>query len=59
LGALLANERRPGGGLAPDYTGLYQFNITVPNGAAGNAVALTFTLNGVPGTQTLYLAVQN
>lgn len=43
-------------GLAPDYTGLYQFNIVVPAVAAGNA-ALTFTLNGTSGTQTLYIAV--
>jgi uncharacterized protein (TIGR03437 family) len=46
-------------GLAPDYTGLYQFNITVPDVAAGNALPLTFTLGGTTGTQTLYLAVQN
>lgn len=43
-------------GLAPDFTGLYQFNVTVPSAAPGNA-ALTFTLNGVSGTQVLYLAV--
>ena len=42
-------------GLAPDFTGLYQFNVTVPSVAPGNAV-LTFTLNGVSGTQTLYIA---
>jgi uncharacterized protein (TIGR03437 family) len=45
-------------GLAPDYTGLYQFNITVPNAPSGNQ-PLTFTLNGVAGTQTLYIAVGN
>ena len=45
-------------GLAPGYTGLYQFNLTVPNLSPGNA-ALTFTLNGVAGTQTLYIAVGN
>ncbi len=33
-------------GLAPNYTGLYQFNITVPDVAAGT-VPVTFTLNGV------------
>jgi uncharacterized protein (TIGR03437 family) len=43
-------------GLAPTYTGLYQFNITVPNVPAGNQ-PLTFTLKGAPGTQTLYLSV--
>ncbi len=45
-------------GLAPDFTGLYQFNVTMPAAAAGNA-ALTFTLNGVSGTQTLYVAAGN
>jgi len=44
-------------GLAPTFTGLYQFNITVPNVPAGNAVPLTFTVNGVTGTQTLHIAV--
>jgi uncharacterized protein (TIGR03437 family) len=46
-------------GLAPDFTGLYQFNIKVPNAPAGNAVPLTFSVNNVPGTQTLYLAIGN
>jgi uncharacterized protein (TIGR03437 family) len=45
-------------GLAPNYTGLYQFDVTVPSAASGNA-ALTFTLGGTPGTQTLYIAVGN
>jgi uncharacterized protein (TIGR03437 family) len=48
----------PYDGLAPSYTGLYQFNITVPNAPPGNA-ALTFTLSGTAGTQILYLAVGN
>jgi len=42
-------------GLAPDFTGLYQFNVTMPFAAPGNA-ALTFTLNGVSGTQALTIA---
>ena len=46
-------------GLAPSYTGLYQFNITVPNVAAGNAVPLTLSVDGVNGTQTLYIAIGN
>jgi uncharacterized protein (TIGR03437 family) len=46
-------------GLAPGYTGLYQFNITVPNAAAGNTVPVTFSLAGSPGTQTLNIAVSN
>jgi uncharacterized protein (TIGR03437 family) len=45
-------------GLAPGYTGLYQFNVTVPNAASGNA-AVAFTLNGTNGTQTLSIAVQD
>ena len=43
-------------GLAPSYTGLYQFNLTIPAGASGNA-PLTFTLNGVSGTQALTIPV--
>jgi len=46
-------------GLAPNYTGLYQFNIVVPSNAPSGAVPLTFTVGGVAGTQTLYLAVGN
>lgn len=45
-------------GLAPDFTGLYQFNITMPFATPGNA-ALAFTLNGVSGTQTLTIAAGN
>ena len=43
-------------GLAPTFTGLYQFNIAIPAAASGNQ-PLTFTLNGVSGTQTLYIPV--
>jgi uncharacterized protein (TIGR03437 family) len=49
----------PYAGLAPDYTGLYQFNIVVPDNSGNGAVPLTFTVGGVTGTQTLYLAVSN
>ncbi len=45
-------------GLAPSLVGLYQFDVVVPNAAAGNLVPLTFTLKGVPGTQTLFTAIQ-
>ena len=45
-------------GLAPDYIGLYQFDVKVPQVAAGGAVPVTFTLGGTGGTQTLYIAVQ-
>jgi uncharacterized protein (TIGR03437 family) len=46
-------------GLAPNYVGLYQFNVVVPNAADSNAAPVTFTLDGAAGTQTLYIAVQN
>ena len=46
-------------GLAPGAIGLYQFNAIVPNIANSDSVPLTFTLNGAPGTQTLYTAVHN
>ena len=44
-------------GLAPGYAGLYQFNVQVPAVPDNDAVPLTFTLGGVAGTQTLYIAV--
>ena len=56
IGGVPANL--PYSGLAPGYTGLYQFNVTVPAAATG-AAPLTFTLGGNAGTQTLYLAVGN
>jgi uncharacterized protein (TIGR03437 family) len=46
-------------GLAPDYMGLYQFDLVVPAIAASDTVPLTFTLAGVSGTQTLSIAVGN
>ncbi|MGO9261000.1 MAG: IPT/TIG domain-containing protein [Bryobacteraceae bacterium] len=46
------------GGLAPDAVGLYQFNVTVPNIPANDKAPLTFSLGGVNGSQTLYIAVQ-
>jgi uncharacterized protein (TIGR03437 family) len=45
-------------GLAPNYIGLYQFNVTVPNVMSGNLVPLTFVLGSTNSTQTLYTAVQ-
>jgi uncharacterized protein (TIGR03437 family) len=45
-------------GLAPGTIGLYQFNVVVPSGVAGDATPLTFTLGGVSGSQVLYTAVQ-
>jgi uncharacterized protein (TIGR03437 family) len=46
-------------GLAPSYTGLYQFNVVVPNVSANNALPLSFNLGGAKGSQTLYIAVGN
>jgi uncharacterized protein (TIGR03437 family) len=46
-------------GLAPNYTGLYQFNVVVPANIGSGDAPLTFAVGGVAGTQTLYLAVGN
>jgi uncharacterized protein (TIGR03437 family) len=46
-------------GLAPNYVGLYQFNITIPGATPTGAVPLTFTVDGVSGTQTLSIAIGN
>ncbi len=46
-------------GLAPNQVGLYQFNVVVPNVANNDAVSLKFSLGGVLGTQTLYIAVHD
>ncbi|HEY3839356.1 MAG TPA: IPT/TIG domain-containing protein [Bryobacteraceae bacterium] len=45
-------------GLAPNYTGLYQFNVVVPNVPTGNAVPVTFALGGTNSSQTLNIAIQ-
>jgi len=45
-------------GLAPGTVGLYQFNVVVPDGAAGDAVPITLKVNGRSGQQALYTAVQ-
>jgi len=47
-------------GLAPNYVGLYQFNVTVPSSIANSdAVPFTFNVGGNTGSQTLYTAVHN
>ena len=46
-------------GLAPGFVGLYQFNITVPDVDAGDAVPLQFTVDGIAGIQPLSIAVGN
>lgn len=44
-------------GLAPNFTGLYQFNVVVPQVPDDPAMALSFSLAGQPGSQTLAIAV--
>jgi uncharacterized protein (TIGR03437 family) len=46
-------------GVAPSFTGLYQFNVTVPNAPAGDTIPVTFSLGGAPSPQILNIAVQN
>jgi uncharacterized protein (TIGR03437 family) len=46
-------------GLAPSFTGLYQFNLTVPNVSANNALPFNFSLGSAKGTQGLYIAIGN
>jgi uncharacterized protein (TIGR03437 family) len=45
-------------GLVFTDAGLYQFNVVVPKVAASDTVPIAFTLNGVPSTQNLVLAIQ-
>ena len=49
----------PYAGLAPNYMGLYQFDVVVPDVAASDSVPVTFTLAGVSGTQTLAISIGN
>jgi uncharacterized protein (TIGR03437 family) len=46
-------------GVAPYFTGLYQFNVTVPDAPAGDAVPVTFSLGGAASPQTLNIAIQD
>jgi uncharacterized protein (TIGR03437 family) len=46
-------------GLAPNFVGLYQFNVVVPAVANSDLVPLTFTLGGSAGAQTLFIAVRH
>lgn len=46
-------------GLTAGYLGLYQFNVTVPNVPASDAVPVTFSLGGTAGTQKLIIAISN
>lgn len=45
-------------GLAPNFVGLYQFNVVVPNVSDNDALPFSYTLGGTPTTQTLYTAVK-
>ncbi|HXM43331.1 MAG TPA: hypothetical protein VN924_18990 [Bryobacteraceae bacterium] len=46
-------------GLAPSYTGLYQFNVVVPPNVGSGAMPLMFTVGGTAGTQILFVATGN
>ncbi|MEO8097561.1 MAG: hypothetical protein ABI811_07645 [Acidobacteriota bacterium] len=46
-------------GLAGGFLGLYQFNVVVPNVAASDSVAFTYSLDGVSGPQSLVIAIRN
>src|ERR1019366_7141345 len=46
-------------GLVQTYTGLYQFNIVVPNVPANDATPFTFSINGTSGTQSLLMPIGN
>ena len=46
-------------GLAPNFVGLYQFNVVVPTVVNNDLVPLSFKLNGASGSQTLFTAVHN
>jgi uncharacterized protein (TIGR03437 family) len=48
----------PYSGLAPNFVGLYQFNVVVPTVPASDLTPLTFNLAGAAGTQKLYTAVE-
>jgi uncharacterized protein (TIGR03437 family) len=59
FGVTQAATPLPYDGLAPNYVGLYQINVVVPNIGASDAEPLTFSLGGTGGTQRLSLAVGN
>jgi uncharacterized protein (TIGR03437 family) len=45
-------------GLAPNFIGLYQFNVVVPNISDSDLVPFSVNLGGTPGSQTLCIAVK-
>jgi len=46
-------------GLAPNFVGLYQFNVITPNVSASDNVTLTFSQGGTSISQNLVIAVGN
>ena len=44
--------------MAPGFVGLYQFNVVVPVVPPSDALPVSFLLNGAPGFQSLFTAVQ-
>jgi uncharacterized protein (TIGR03437 family) len=46
------------GGLAPNFVGLYQFNVVVPNVSDNDALPFSFTLGGTAGAQNMVTAVK-
>ncbi|HEX5230393.1 MAG TPA: kelch repeat-containing protein [Bryobacteraceae bacterium] len=44
-------------GLAPNYVGLYQFNVEVPDVSENALTPFAFSLNGAAGAQTLFIAI--
>ena len=44
-------------GLTPNYLGLYQFNVVVPNVAASDSVPVTFSVGATGGTQTAVISI--
>ncbi len=44
-------------GLVVGFVSLYQFNIEVPPLADSDAMPVTFTVGGMPGAQTAYIAI--
>ena len=43
---------------AANFVGLYQFNVVVPSIANNDLAPVTSSLNGVAGSQTLFLAIK-
>ena len=46
-------------GLGPNFVGLYQFNVVVPNIAASDTVQVTFADGATGGSQSLVIAIGN